>query len=1084
MKDKIDELAAKYGMTRREFLKITAQSGMLLGMSSALPGCFNNNTTLKKDDDSPQREKRNYYFDLSHTDEEDEHYLIAGEKPVKLNKCDSQIVKKSGNPLLQAIPEDKVTHHVTTDFPSNELQSCYIRTIKPGDADGVWSMSLSFLHLPTTSVKQAAVRGSHGLLGSSAKLSHYGIDATVFNSMNTKEAYLHEDEHKSFADLAIDVVFSHPELICGQIEAAGHIIKNIISPDPNTFILTAMLTEQGSATVSGGWAILDPYINSETGEPYLNSEGLIQYYTRWSSTTLKYGGTTILSSMKKAKNDVTLGVNITGLDPDSDSDISSTSGKIWKVYNGIPTVEMDATGVETSFDYTFSKKSREHGYDVTLTDFDTETGQVTFLFENWYARYLGIYIRFLDPNGDLLEVSDLTFPPTDDFPSVGEGKEFDCGVDKFALLLKPEFEILGIPIKHAKEEFTFTIPEEAAEILILAGGMGRGTVEYPNTLAEATVCTALINLSVPTVFLVAGAASACGKFIYGLEKEALVRFIIQLADELVIDSIITKSYHDPEVFIEVGKSIGEFMLDQSAEWFMEMIAEYVENEQVENAIPVIGKLMLAIAAVGLATEIIETSAEVGNSPRTYVDKLKLTHDVTVTVYHDPDDPAGFPAVADYYEVLATFDDGTPFTSGKISMPGTTVTSPLVYTFNNSFPYGGKVQFSVQFTSTDNWLAGVGNTLSIDNTVDSVEITIEENKVLLSSSTVYSHKQKIVLDTSGNHIWQATSTSPSANANSLACGSVDGILCNLVGITASEDYATLGYGWKSYSSEVTSCESGGIGQLNQFSSVSFAQNPQDSYLKPVCGFSAPARIAYDLMGSKKNNYYLDTTNGKNLVRQIQLELYGKPSIDKPDSNRCWGSFENPSDAFLLHPSQKIISINTEFNKIEILHLSGAPTTDEKARLAQSYSGPGTREGLVKGPVAAAITKKGAILILESENKRIQAFDLGINPVRMFANHQYFAPLKEETEAVYYVDMVVEHTGYIYVLSYTASFEYRLDIYTPEGVFLSRTTGVHAANLTVDLWRNVYSLNYEVLKMPDGTQPTITEPSISQWIPSVP
>ena len=50
MKDKIDELAAKYGMTRREFLKITAQSGMLLGMSSALPGCFNNNTTLKKDD--------------------------------------------------------------------------------------------------------------------------------------------------------------------------------------------------------------------------------------------------------------------------------------------------------------------------------------------------------------------------------------------------------------------------------------------------------------------------------------------------------------------------------------------------------------------------------------------------------------------------------------------------------------------------------------------------------------------------------------------------------------------------------------------------------------------------------------------------------------------------------------------------------------------------------------------------------------------------------------------------------------------------------------------------------------------------
>ncbi len=45
-------------------------------------------------------------------------------------------------------------------------------------------------------------------------------------------------------------------------------------------------------------------------------------------------------------------------------------------------------------------------------------------------------------------------------------------------------------------------------------------------------------------------------------------------------------------------------------------------------------------------------------------------------------------------------------------------------------------------------------------------------------------------------------------------------------------------------------------------------------------------------------------------------------------------------------------------------------------------------------------------------------------------------------------------------------------------------MNADKLTVDLWRNIYSLNYEVLKLPDGSQPDITEPSISQWVPSAP
>ena len=168
---------------------------------------------------------------------------------------------------------------------------------------------------------------------------------------------------------------------------------------------------------------------------------------------------------------------------------------------------------------------------------------------------------------------------------------------------------------------------------------------------------------------------------------------------------------------------------------------------------------------------------------------------------------------------------------------------------------------------------------------------------------------------------------------------------------------------------------------------------------------------------------------------------------------------------------------------------AATADNDAPIAQAYSAQGLREGLVDGPVAAAISPKGVILILESKNMRIQAFDLGGNPARHFGaeKDQYHTPLKAETDPVMYLDMAVEYTGYLYVLSYVTQqglYEYRLNIYTSQGDWLCRTTDVNAARLTVDFWRNAYTLNYETLKYPDGSLPTVTEPSVSQWIPSTP
>ncbi len=103
------------------------------------------------------------------------------------------------------------------------------------------------------------------------------------------------------------------------------------------------------------------------------------------------------------------------------------------------------------------------------------------------------------------------------------------------------------------------------------------------------------------------------------------------------------------------------------------------------------------------------------------------------------------------------------------------------------------------------------------------------------------------------------------------------------------------------------------------------------------------------------------------------------------------------------------------------------------------------------------------------------------------------LPNPTEKVTYLDLAVEMQGFIYVLSYTgegkAVDDYKLDLYDPLGKWLSRTPdkarnpnakGVNGARLIVDMWRSMYTLNFEKFLGPNDR----TEPSVSTWLPTTP
>jgi hypothetical protein len=217
----------------------------------------------------------------------------------------------------------------------------------------------------------------------------------------------------------------------------------------------------------------------------------------------------------------------------------------------------------------------------------------------------------------------------------------------------------------------------------------------------------------------------------------------------------------------------------------------------------------------------------------------------------------------------------------------------------------------------------------------------------------------------------------------------------------------------------------------------------------------------------------------------------PTFFGPTSNQAFAKLNLPATRCMLHPAGHIVSINRDFSKIETVRLpSSAQSDDDAAKYstARTFSGPGLRAGLMDSPIAAAISPDGAILVLEDVNNRIQAFDLGGNPLPYFKNQRntYFLELTETPDNAY-LDLADEFTGYLYVISQDPSLRHRLDIYHPsqKGTApISTTMDLNAAKIAVDFWRQLYSLNYEVLRLPGGNIPDFTEPSVSAWLPSLP
>ena len=344
-----------------------------------------------------------------------------------------------------------------------------------------------------------------------------------------------------------------------------------------------------------------------------------------------------------------------------------------------------------------------------------------------------------------------------------------------------------------------------------------------------------------------------------------------------------------------------------------------------------------VQAVGTIAQIAESSAQVLNSPSTYRRDVLLTHDIDVTIVGDTNDDGQWPSTSTNFKTVLLFDGGTP-TSLSQQLPDKTVDMQTV-TFK-AVPLGGIVTASVQVYSDTGFQVGVASVGPIDNTDPmgggrlTIDVTLTELKIPLTANTKYTHQEVMTLDASGNHQWTSAKGNPPDQEPS-ACNNVDGELCEVTGITVNTTAGDVGQTFKSASKGVTDCVTGAGGQTNTFSNAGTTANPQESFFYSGCGFDQPPRLVYDVVNNRDFNFYLDTSSAKTgfrggIIRQVRLTK-GSEGFDAPDSDKAWGKLQFPSDAFLLHPGRKIISVNSTEAKIEVVELPDNHVPDADAPL---------------------------------------------------------------------------------------------------------------------------------------------------------
>lgn len=662
-----------------------------------------------------------------------------------------------------------------------------------------------------------------------------------------------------------------------------------------------------------------------------------------------------------------------------------------------------SSGANVEYKWTVNEKTSHYGVSassssITIDDDD----EFSIDCSNSYSRTLYAGYRLKDENGIF-----------------GEVKTLNC--------INATNDIMGFPVSTLPTKLAFNM-KKSSEIQLVLGSLG--TSDWDDDVSpQGALYTGLLQYGIPGILVVAGKLLSSTKVFRQIleDKELMKRIMTVFVSIKAVEGIVeygdNKNFGTLASLADMALSI---VLKKSLEKLGSWVLMQVGTGALTSAMGPVGWIMRAAAVSVSLVRVGVTTGQVLSSPATVRINVTRAIDVALILKPDPEhgeigNPASavWPSVATRYLVTLQYLNGTNL---QLSGPLEKVTSnkPISLVFKD-VPAGGKFQVLAGVYSDNGWLAGVWQSESLESipneghTFNLGEHTIEECLVPLSPDTQYYYKEEIEY-TDDSYRW--TIGEPSTTTVHALDGGNQGSLAELINISINNGAYQVGYAWRASGQNLHPDENSNPKsneQLYSVQSLSLLTTPGSRLIKTDIGFTQRPQIAYSPSTTRgdeidQRNFVLDPRNGELNLRQVEL-MNNEPEDGKldlrhlksmknesnegrdfgfgDDEQMSWGRFPMLSiDAFAIHPSNTVIACSFEASRMMILNLPEQSSKDKDAPMALLASGKGIREGLMNGPKAMAIAPDGSILILESVNKRVQAFDIKGNPVPSFTRDTLF------------------------------------------------------------------------------------------------
>ncbi len=1032
-----------------------------------------------------------FHVDLSDKFENEEYWLhVAGKKfPLVEHTKDTLSATLKQEPKLVAMPGGKLTHYTKAPVPMKmgTVTRISVRhTNKMGKIPGDFGVQSVAIHVVQDHAENRL-------------MAKNGTALTVSQAID-------------YVSTAKALLFHHADLITANPDYAPIVMQHMDQYDaPATYLQIQQLAMQmraaGPPTQNTGWATYQPYDAGESG---------IKQTLVPTNDTMNTAGTSMTMIQISTKNDLRL--QGTSWTQETGTSVQSNDGGSDTVMLG--KVSLAAGG--DNWTAALSNTAQANGLQTTIKVLDGDKRQVQINMDNYYVRWLGAYIQFIDADGNAMNTP--TWQPDDGGIVADIIQALGLNYDNLRFIgwINPINTVFAIPIyaDPGTLSVNITFPEGAVSANLYGCGLGTGNNQYPKSPVIGGVFTGLANLGIPTFFLGFGVAAQTYKPLYdimgkpGFIKAVIAIGVIYFGGDFIYNGAVNKKM-DWHAFASLSQILFTQACNKALLWCE---AEIVEGEIVDE-IPFAGWIMLAINIATTLAQLAETIVEVATSPWLIPNSISTTITSTLTAYPDPrhqafpQPPAG--SKASYITKMIYKDQNRPsITSPSVVLDPAHYPTSLSVSYQNTL--GGQVKFEIDFY-IDAWLAGNASTSWLENDEDhaaNIKLYLFQLPIPLDSKSIYKHTA--ILGYQNNaYTWIPQATPPNAtlaNANTSQSGNAISVW---TGLTLSQRHAMIGLSWKAAGMGIVDCSSGAGGQLYAFENVNIPGTPMDSVKFPSCGFSAPSQLVYDVYPPKflmkdgqfviganglpvpdpadisLGNYYIDPrkaansqdTDGGYHLRAVVLDKT-TPFNMSPNQN-SYGRFPYYPDAITLHPSGHAIGVNSQYCKMMITNLAPDPgLADDNIPLAITFAGTALnylgsdgRAGLLFTPVAVTSSYDGTILVLEQLSSldfniaRIQAFDLNGNPVNCFSDlNGKPSPFLILPGNVTYLDLAAvgdNYTTYLYVLSYTGNgtnvSDYNMTLYqvgqgAPKGNMLVNTPNVPAAKVNVDMWHTMYTLNY--------------------------